>query len=763
MATQIVRLRYRPLRFGWCVRDGNLDDIRCVLRLTHTLWGGRYNPIIPVGDHGYGAELVDLYRVDALSPAAEDPALAEFINRFQYLRWPSIDKQFFIEGVEGRGLATFLDIYSPVRRIYEEYVKEQPYSAVTTNLYSWDKSDQLADVFLAYFGEYPSKDEIGIDYPAFVEKYLNGASPNLPATDPLPLDALEAMTPSAISAFDLRRDRLPNWDYPGLYVGDASSFEDIVNFWNLRAADLELVFFDPKLDTRLKAAASIHVAKLKEQPDEPVGRPDEIGIWSREGVEVDTGEFGSGFLRVFLRDGVWNGLNLKPPLMYIEEQSALASRSESDGTPSLSFDLRPKPFFQENVYHAQKLVVGVRPFVYGEKEPTTFRYPHIPELNGFYRSQALHGITETRSGVDGLDVVMDASWDTLSVHAISRRALVSKLFEVFGIKANLSEPGRIAQRLIQQMGGVQGCRVFKIAGVRELIEMYTPFRPFTRSDGLKAIGERQFQQYEDLYIEQGQPGKLEPAQVFDFLLKQNVFRVGLSLLCPHCELSFWVHLDDVATEIRCENCGSPFNIATQLKDRNWTYRRSGLFGRDDHQQGAIPVALTLQQIDTVLNTEMIFMTSMTVDPISAAISPCESDIVIISQRGRHANVDVAVGKTYPTVDIAIGECKARGEITSDDVAKLTQLADALPTKRIVPYIIFAKTAPFTPEEIERCKAARSTRRRRVILLSDRELEPYFVYARAAKEFEMRPTVVSLEDLARGTDNIYFIPKPKKMA
>jgi hypothetical protein len=48
----------------------------------------------------------------------------------------------------------------------------------------------------------------------------------------------------------------------------------------------------------------------------------------------------------------------------------------------------------------------------------------------------------------------------------------------------------------------------------------------------------------------------------------------------------------------------------------------------------------------------------------------------------------------------------------------------------------------------------------VILLSDRELEPYFMYERAEKEFVIRPSAISLEDMAQATQDIYFDPKPK---
>jgi DNA-directed RNA polymerase subunit RPC12/RpoP len=109
--------------------------------------------------------------------------------------------------------------------------------------------------------------------------------------------------------------------------------------------------------------------------------------------------------------------------------------------------------------------------------------------------------------------------------------------------------------------------------------------------------------------------------------------VGLTFTCPNCELEFWTHLDDVATEIICEYCGKRFNVTPQLKDGAWAYRRSGLFGREDHQQGAIPVALTLQQLDSILHWEMVYVTSMTLESAGARIVPCETDLVIVSEKG----------------------------------------------------------------------------------------------------------------------------------
>lgn len=189
MATGSVWLQYRPVRFGLCVRQGNLQDVRQVLRLTHTLWGGRYNPIIPVTEGNLGHRLVDLYRVDVLYPAIADDALLNgFIDRFPYLPWPDLQKAFFIRGNQGRGIPKFLDLYHPVRKIFEEHIKDKLEPKVNATVFEWDPADPLADALLALFGGYPTADEIAIDYAEFVVRNLKGVRVAIGQADIVPAD-----------------------------------------------------------------------------------------------------------------------------------------------------------------------------------------------------------------------------------------------------------------------------------------------------------------------------------------------------------------------------------------------------------------------------------------------------------------------------------------------------------------------------------------------------------------------------------------------
>jgi hypothetical protein len=340
------------------------------------------------------------------------------------------------------------------------------------------------------------------------------------------------------------------------------------------------------------------------------------------------------------------------------------------------------------------------------------------------------------------------------------------------MKAKPSPAGLVSTRLIEQMGGLQGCRVFKIGGVRSLIKKYTPGESFERTEAVTMIGNNdpvtnlpRFDPYKSLHIEQRDKRDLKPEDAFLYLLKKGVFRAGLKLACPTCQLDFWVTLDDAKSTTPCPYCGFEFNVLPQLRDRNWAYRRSGLFGREDNQKGGIPVAVTLQQLDTMLHERLqAYAPGIELKPDSAPIEDCETDLVMLAS---------SFGHSEKPLELVIAECKdSGGEITADDVRKLTKVAEALEESPCDVFILFSKCGRFTHDEVERCKQARrklfehegkTHYANNVIMLSERELEPYLFYQQLEKEFEIQPYVHTFEDLAINTVNIYFEPRPKPVA
>jgi hypothetical protein len=688
-----------------------------------------------------------------ISGSAEGNAILE---EFKHLLWPSFHKELFIDGTNRR-LATFLDIYHPVRHLHERHIKDKERPTVNGTLFQWQPDDPMKDVLLATFGAFPTNEEIGKDYGTFFREYLATRDIEIGNNAPIPAVAVGQITPSALTTADLRPvDYARGYDTPGFYHGSSADFTDLVNFWNLRACGIEVMFYDPAFPGRVAEVTDTYLADLRARPKDPSGWQDHVTIWNKSyDVQIDLARFGQPVMRSQVSTDSWNGLNLKPALMGFEEHSILGTVSE-EGRVAVTFELPEKPFFDDATLHTQNVVVSVHPLV--PSANLVLKPPFLPQLNEYYGREAYFLYNAVRSERDGIGIITEVTTNTLTIRALDVRVLVRKIFETFGITASSSPAGLVVQRLIEQMGGLQGCRVFKIGGVRQLIRDYPPDKSFTRSNAIMTIrqedsasGHVGFSQHERLFIEARERGNLKPEDAFHYLLKKGVFRVGLRLLCPNCELDGWVPLDDVRTLSRCEYCGKDFNITPQLRDRDWAYRRSGLFGRDDHQGGGIPVALTLQQLETALHSRSIaYKAGTELVPDTARIQRCETDFVLLAESPREK-----------ALQIAIGESKGRKEITEDDARHMGLVADALEEgSTCEPFIVFSKTSAFTLEEVERCRLAQGRYRLRVILLSDRELEPYFLYERAAKEFEIRTTAISFEDMAQATQNIYFHPVPK---
>jgi hypothetical protein len=749
-----LHVRYRPVRIGWCLQAERVDQLEEALRLTHALAGGCFNPLIPVDSPELAESLVDRFRVDVLFPVADNEPITAFVKAHDYLHWPEFDKALFHEAwqhVPPR--AAFVDVYHAARGLREARVRKRKLL-----LAAWEDDDPLAMPLLAMAGRYPTPSSRVPDYEAMLSEILGGDKIVLQGGDPVPAAIRTRLTPSRLTAVDLEADEAGPDN--GIYVGEADRFEDIVNFWNIRAAGAGLVFYDPRHAERLKLLLDSHRRWLASVPGRPWHEDGAISIYRREELrEAPVPDELGRVLSYSVGPVSWNGLNIKPALRHWEEQSALGSVDDADGRPSLTFALPEKPVYRHPYLSHQHIAISIRgsdPWTF--RGAATFFPPYVPELNEYYgRELHFHYArirSEPRSIWNSVSLLTDISDTDVTLRALPTVEIASRLFKRFGINATPSRAGQITSRLIAQMDGLQGCRVFKIEGVRTLISKHAPDQSFTRSGAVMTIGNAdpasgkpRFEPFEHLFIapRRGR-GKMTPHDALELLLERGVFRVGLELTCTHCELPFWVSLDDAGTTARCEYCGKTFGITHQLKDRDWAFRRSGLFGRNDNQQGGIPVAVTLQQLDTALSMDkMLYTASLELTPGSAAIDKCETDFAVFASGHSH--------NMPHQPQIVIGECKAAGgKITREDAQNLAKVADALPYRRLNVFILFAKLGTFSEEEIEACRLAQGRWRERVIMLGKDELEPYHIDERYSKE--LRLPLRNLEGLASNTVRLY---------
>jgi hypothetical protein len=555
-------------------------------------------------------------------------------------------------------------------------------------------------------------------------------------------------------------------DHPGFFVGDTRNFEDLVCYWNLRATDIPLWFVDPNHLTRYTNL----IPKFEKISREMVSNRSlefdrQVGVWFRcedirsteERIEAARKPFGDlDLMACPVSLYHWDRGDDRPPTMCFDEVSALGVIGKEGEKPRVSFPLNEKPFSSDAWFHSQHLVASVS-FIgglYGD-EQYTLAAPFVPELNEFYARTMHFDYSKLRIEHERMGLVIEATDKDSSIYALPVADLIEKIFDDAGFSVKLSNGGLILRQLIRQVAGLQGARVFKIPGVRRLFKMHGPTACFRREEALPVIGSidpdnpsAKFSDHKHLYIEPRKLGsKLEPPAVFSYLVEKGLFRIGRKLSCPACRMQSWIPLDNLKHRVECEMCGHAYDATRQLVDEPWDYRRSGLLGAEKNAQGAIPVALTLQQLQANFHGfRDVYSPSLELEPKGGG-AKSEIDFIWISTRSYSERAAVI-----------LGECKDAGLIKPEefekDINNLKRIADALPEKRFETFVLLAKLAPFTQDEIECAETLNDKYRQRVILLTANELEPYHFYDRF-KNQGIRYRGGTPEDLGETTAQLYF--------
>lgn len=759
-----VDVCYRPLRIGWAVRQGDMDAVRRAITYSHALWGGRFNPILVVDREEEARDLVELFRLDLICPLGDSHEVKNFPTKFPHLISPFHGDSIFVKDEKWRSFAHVLDIYNAI----SHWHNKPEWKALRNEgmrIYQWQPDDALADIFLMQFGAYPSKDEIGVDYGEMVVQVAEPTIYTLESHARIPADILAHPHLATVGRFGIERHYAvrSGWDAPGFFVGDAADSDDIVCYWNLRACDIALWFVDPAHRDRYVDLIPEWGRALQRVVDRRRHEWDRrLGVWSRQDIDRAAEMFGEmQLVRCLIRDRFWSGGSVSPPMMSFGETSTLGVMGESNGAPRVNFALADKPFDNDVNFHTQHLVVSISLVggLYGD-EQHTFGVPYVPELNEFYARTMHFDYSKFRVEPDRIGLVIDAVDHDSFLMAMPVADLVQHIFSMAGFEAKLSNSGRIVRQLLTQLGGLQGARVFKIPGARQLLKKFGPRDTFLRDTARDTIVDRTtehpsgtFSAHRKLFLgPRSGTAHLTPPDVFSYLVDKGLFRMGVELECTKCGMSSWVALDVLKQEAVCELCGHSYDATRQLLDSKWRFRRSGILGAERNVQGAVPVALTLQQLGANLDRGLhhgMYSASLDLKPsVESGLPNCEVDFVWLTKE-RHPDC----------LTVILAECKDQGPIRPEefrrDVDNMRRVADALPKHRFTTYLLFVKLAPFTVEEIALARTLNGPYQRRVILLTARELEPYRIFERLKEEHGINSYGGTPEELANVTAQLYF--------
>jgi hypothetical protein len=748
MHSPTFKLQYRPLRIGWCIRANDFAALRESIRRTFTLCGGAQNPLIVIDDSTSAERLISSARVDVLLAVNEDTTISEFKKRIGHLPdWPPY-QPFFKEGT--RPECTFLDIVSVARCLPARERNLDRGRFANFMLFRWADSDPLADILLTSCGRLPRDKEPG----AFVERELtpiiSRIEVNLLGENPLPLETLLSPSLRTLCDYGLEYDL---WNArtnapAGFFVGGCNDFWSVVNYWNFRASGWNLLFYDPAHAGRIERSRDAWLQHLT-SPDAPQRPGDSLAIVA---ADESSEHMASWLPREIARYPTEaNALtNIPILLLYYRDHNAVSNIGRTQSGVSATMAIPPPPFQLDRRESRNVALVIDAEWSWSQDDQSTFQAPNIPCLNTYYGDKLTFLWNSARAEPHGVALLQRHFSGTLTVTALNVGELFRELFHRLGVVARPSPAGLVTTRVISQMGQLDNCRVFRVRGLRKLIESTRPEKSFTRSQALQAIreelpgGKSGFDRYTDLHIEPPPARRAQPEDILRYMVSHGAFRVGLEFECTECSLTFWTSLDNAKANPQCEYCGKRFDATPQLRDRDWRYRRSGVFGKEDSQLGAIPVALTLLRfLHMDPAGRMLYTPSLTLRGKKGLGINCEIDFIALFP-----------GTVRNTVQVAIAECKSRYEITERDITNLMAVADLLANSGLEVFIVFAKLGQFSPAELALVRRVNAGSHR-AIVLTEKELEPWFPY-KWAESLSGRPRFGSdLDDFAVASAELYL--------
>lgn len=677
MAWGTVSIRVRPIRVAFLVDPSDRAGLYRAIELSTFQWGGAYNPIIPA------------YR-------RTPPKWESHVRR---LPQPADIVSGYLDGFDP-------DIVVPVGRCSKrsfqignrDLVSEDDLlgdiSKTATPKYGVGLIELLSD-FLDKELKFKRNDDLHIalpDMPRAYRMFLASVFGVLPKEARLVIDedfsntvGITRVSPTINNFTELWKPNrmfprhLTMWSLEGkpyrdavLFICDAKSLQDIIDYWNLRAAGYYAV------PIPIQASANDSVKKTakdfieenyqpyRHNPDmfhhttvqRSRGVSEEVVEQFCESLNIekskDKGKFKYSicnwyprFWDAWARENASEGIGF--PFSHEEEQRI------SEGDERLEFhSLNPRiDLFRE--YSGEPKFANEFSFrFYSEKEPMAEVIPEgSRELSSAIGRTGYHNWRFSRFGPIFLAHNKD---DLIFIDLPRAESVMTEWFRDRGWKVSLSGPGRIASQLFKQLGGSFGISRLAHRGVIDLLSDLEKDAGMPRQ---AVLGKLKKIASEDRW-------SFDVEHFFEGLLESNALRLGAKVQCPVCTRYNWFELNKLEYELKCRFCLSDFQPPLKSpKDIEWSYRAHGPFA-SSIAQGSFTVLLTLKFLAGNHDRGITPLFSYTAEKDGKEL---EADLTCLYKRSTWRETGTQV---------VHAECKSFNSFEKRDVNRMRELAEAFP-------------------------------------------------------------------------------------
>ena len=695
----------RPVRIALLVSPDDMQTIRRFLRLCTCVWGGRYNPIIPVFEEtpkrwperptsksgfdiarGY----IDFFEPDLLVEAS--PGMADRLgwkhdpNAFRFSRLISIEDFFKIDERGVVNFAAAVDVFDVFGELYDtEYKFERRHKAPFA---LFDSHCDAGAFFEAVGGTYPNDEALKYALDGYCDVFAPEA---LPATAE---SFLKLMTegyrgPHWVTGYGLEESLDQSRD-PVIFVFDPTDGQDLIDYWNYRlfrrnVLPVNLHWFS-ECEGFLRDVITKNHRPLPGNPDGiMIGTDFVYGRSIDEETVKRLGEahlrglpIGSfGYTRQY--DPIWDEARRKRrwrtrKLVVTAKSVSFDEEGDQDGYVKLP---APAPEFlnKTRTYSQSTWMNVVQPggTMRGDRLATIF--PSNLWNPGYPRLLTGDELTITR---EGWVTPQQSDIGYSLVQPMNGRDAIVGWFKEQAITASPSDAGQVADQVVSAAGSLLACGMFSDKETIELLNSMAESHSEPRRGEKKIQRKSPDKTKNNNTIENHFKAREKRSWGFwanlDYFLERSVFRAGLRIQCPNCAYYNWYDLKTIDYSLICNRCLKefPFNQSPgRLRKADWFYRVIGPFATPDFAQGGYAVALTLRRLAEESHTsELTWSTGLELQPLNAEI-----DFAVWYRRG---HVGIAPEADEPI--LMIGEAKSFGKeaIRQEDIDNLKRVGERLP-------------------------------------------------------------------------------------
>ena len=709
MANGNVSIRVRPLRVAFLVDPRDTKGLRRAIELSTFQWGGTYNPIIPVFPRM--PKIWESHR--GLRVPSSEQVIEGYLTGFD----PDIvvpvgtcgNREF---DVGHRELVSALDLMGDISachspkfgigyfELLSDFIEKELKFVRNDKLrLVLPKLPRQYGLFLAsVFGALPY--EVG----DLVDRYHGQVSSlhrhAVKLENYTELLELHEIFPRRLNTWGLEHRPVQE---SLLFICDATSSLDVIDYWNLRAAGNQVVpipiqsaeshgckelarnvisegyrprrhqpdWFHRVTVQRSRAVSEkvvedfcfslqLPLGKVRSEPKYLIRHwyPRIWDSWARENTQEKIQLPYSHEIDLPITEGETR--------MELRAQQPTVKRfGEYTGKPKFAND------FSFRFYGSKEPMAEVLP--YGSRELST-----AIGRTGFFN---------WRFSESGPVFLATMSHDLIFLELPKAESVMTEWLRERGWKVELSTSGRMATQLVKQLGGVWG--ISSLARV-EVIKLLSDLE---KESGLPS----------NAVVEKLRAGidksdkHFKPEGLLKRLIEIGALLLGVKVQCPSCTRHNWYAADALKYKARCKFCISDFELPVHSpRDIAWTYRAHGPFA-SSNAQGAFTVLLLLRFLSGTHDRGVTPLFSYTAKKGSKDL---EADLTCLYRP--------STWRSTPA-DVVHAECKTFNSFEKADFERMRFLAEEFPGS----VLVFAslKTG-ITQSEAAAIRAIVQTQRRR---------------------------------------------------